>query len=258
MAVYRLYLSDNLATSPFPTTSRQLKVSAGASAVQHAPGEFDQATVGPGNTDCGQWMPTTNTANTTVSIEIDAVSADQSPTRQGWLWQEQDLTGLTMAAGSITAQLRVSAVQGTGTQGNFFARVSVVSGATGTYETKKSLTPTNIVGEASHSSGQSFWTVDDTGAAFGVSAATNISKTFPVTSHTFAAGERLLFELGFGNADSTTDRTWILESNSTNTFIDTTNIATIYTLTAVPSAGTIHTATPMVMTKNLRPVPVTP
>jgi hypothetical protein len=256
VAVYRLYLSDNITSSPYPTTSRQLKVSAGASALQHAPGEFDSTL--PGTTDAGIWHPTTNTGNTTAAIELETVSANQSPTRAGWLWQEQDLANQTMAAGDITIQLRLSAVQGTGTQGNMFARVSVVSGATSTYETKKSLTPTNITGEGSHVSGQEFWTVSNQ-AALGVSALSTISKTFPVTSYSFSTGERLFFEVGFGAGDSTTDRTWVLESNNTNVFIDTTNIAAAPTnLTPVASAGQECTATPMVMTKNLRPVPVTP
>jgi hypothetical protein len=254
VAVYRLFLSDNLATSPFPTTSRVLKVSAGASAVQHAPGEFDAAL--PGTTDAGIWHPTTNTGNTTAAIELETVSANQSPTRAGWLWQEQDLANMTMEAGNITIQLRLSAVQGTGTQGNMFARVSVVSGATGTYETKKTLTPTNITGEASHVSGQEFWTVSNE-AIFGVSALSTISKTFPVTSYSFSTGERLFFEIGFGAGDSATDRTWVLESNNTNVFIDTTNIAAAaVNLTVVASAGQECTATPMVMTKNLRATPV--
>jgi hypothetical protein len=238
VAVYRLYLSDNITSSPYPATSRQLKVSAGASAVQHAPGEFDAAL--PGTTDAGIWHPTTN----------------QSPTRAGWLWQEQDLANMTMEAGNITVQVRLSAVQGTGTQGNMFARVSVVSGATGTYETKKTLTPTNITGEASHVSGQEFWTVSNE-AIFGVSALSTISKTFPVTSYSFSTGERLFFEIGFGAGDSATDRTWVLESNNTNVFIDTTNIAAAaVNLTVVASAGQECTATPMVMTKNLRATPV--
>jgi hypothetical protein len=256
MATFRLYLSDNITSSPYPTTSRQLKVSAGASAVQHAPGEFDSTL--PGTTDAGAWQPTTNTGNTTAAIELDTVSANQSPTRQGWLWQEQDLAGQVMDAGNITVSLRLSAVQGTGTQGQLMCRVSIVSGATGTYETKNSLTPTNITGEASHVSGQSFWTVSNDGR-FGVSALSTISKTVPVTSHTFAAGERLFFELGFGDGDSTADRTWVLESNNTNVFIDTTNIAAAAAnLTVVASAGQECTATPVIMIKNLRAVPVTP
>jgi hypothetical protein len=254
MTVYRLFLSDNLATSPFPTTSRVLKVSAGASAIQHAPGEFDSGL--PGTTDAGIWHPTTNTGNTTAAIELETVSADQSPTRAGWVWQEQDLAGMTMEAGNITVQVRLSAVQGTGTQGNIFARVTVVSGATGEYENKKSLTPTNITGAASNVSGQSFWTVSNE-AAFGVSALSTISKTFPVTSYSFSTGERLFFELGFGAGDSTADRTWVLESNNTNVFIDTTDIAAnAIELTVTPSAGMECTSQPMVMTKNLRAVPV--
>lgn len=256
MTAYRLYLSDNVTVSPYPITSRELKTSAGASAVQHAPGEFDLNVAGPGETDSGQWLPTTNTANTTISVEIDsAASSQQSAVRQGWLWN-QDLTGQTIASGAFTAQLNVSAVQGTGLQGCFLMRASVVSGATGTYETKNSLTQTQITGASSNSSGQSFWTTNDTGVAFGVSAGVSIiSKTFTATvAHTFAAGERLLIELGFGNADSNTDRTWILQSNNSNTFIDTPNIS--YQMTPVVSAGTVNNATPMVMTKNLRPTPV--
>jgi hypothetical protein len=257
VTVYRLYLSDNFTTSPFPTTSRELRVSAGASARQINPGEFDSGL--PGTTDAGQWQPSSAAAAaTTLAGELETVSANQSPTRQGFLWQEQSLTGLVMEAGNITASLRVSASQGTGTQGNFFMRVSVVSGATGTFETKNSLTPTNITGEASHASGQSFWSVSNE-AAFGVSALSTIVKTFPVTSHTFAAGERLLFELGFGAGDSTADRTWVLEFNNSNVYIDTTDIAAAaINLTVVASAGQECTATPIVMTKNLRIVPVTP
>ena len=256
MAVYRLYLSDNFTTSPFPTTSRELRVSAGASARQINPGEFDSGL--PGTTDCGFWQPSSAAvASTTLAAEIETVSADQSPTRQGFLWQEQDMSGLTMDAGNITVSLQLSASQGTGTQGNIFCRVAVVSGATGTLQTKAHLTPTNITGEASHASGQSFWTVSNE-AAFGVSALSTIVKTFPVTSYSFSAGERLFFELGFGAGDSTADRTWTLQFNNTSNFIDTTNIAGNSNLTPVASAGQDHTATPMVMTKNLRPVPVNP
>jgi hypothetical protein len=257
LTVYRLYLSDRFSSSPYPTTSRLLEVSAGASARQINPGEFDSGL--PGTTDSGQWQPSSAAAAaTTLAGELETVSANQSPTRQGFLWQEQSLTGLVMQAGSITASLRVSASQGTGTQGSFMMRCSVVSGATGTFETKRSLTPTNITGAASNASGQSFWTAND-GGAFGVSALSTIVKTFPVTSHTFAAGERLFFELGFGNADSATDRTWVLEFNNSNVWVETTDIAAeAINLTVVASAGQECTATPIVMTKNLRAVPVTP
>jgi hypothetical protein len=256
MTTYRLYLSDNLASSPFPTDSRELRVSAGASVIQHAPGFFDAGQ--PGTTDSGEWFPASNVAHATLSNQIEtAGSADQRNSRPGWVWAEQDLDGRTLAAGDFTVQLRLSAAVGSGLQGQLLLRVAVVSGASGLYETKTHLTSTQITGESSHTSGCSFWMSN--GARFGVSALSTISKTFPVTSHTFSAGERILVELGFGDADSTTDRTWLLESNNSNVFIDTTDIPTGPTsLTPVASAGQECTATPMVLTKNLRPVPVTP
>lgn len=213
-----LYLTSTATGSPFPTTSRLLSETNNASVVSLGPGEFDSGL--PGNTDAGQWNFSSALGDTTAAAEIATAGASISSTRQGGLWN-QDLTGKTLPSGTVSCRLPLRANQGSGTAGRIFMRMTVVTGAAGAYTTVANLLTTAITGETSHQAGQNGWrahegariTVTSTAANFNVTIATAF------TPHTFQSGERLLIELGFGDADSTTDRTWRLDYNTANSFI---------------------------------------
>lgn len=223
MSALTLYLSSTATSSPFPTTSRLLVTSAPSSEVQLGPGEFDSGL--PGNTDAGQWNPSSPIADTTAAAEINVNAAVPGTTRQGWLYNV-DLAGQTMAAGTWTVQLRLDALQGTGTTGRIFLRVTIVTGSGGLYTTVANLLTTNIVGEASHAAGQEGWRAQSEARITVTSTPANFSVTFDTSAeHTFASGERILVELGFGDANNTTDRTWALLYNTANSFVTTPDIA---------------------------------
>ncbi len=227
MSVKTLYLTSTATAAPFTTTSRLLSELANASEVTLGPGEFDSGI--PGNPDAGQWNPNSPIADTTAATEISINAAGLSSTRQGWLWN-QDLTGQTLVAGTWSFQLRLRANQGTATEtGRILVRVTIVTGSGSAYTTVKNLFTTSITGEASHAVGQEGWRAQNE-ARIGPSAtAANFSVTVgdsgTAQSHTFAANERILVELGFCDADSTTDRTWRLDYNTSNSFITTPDIS---------------------------------
>jgi hypothetical protein len=239
MPTKTLYLTSTATSSPYPTTSRLLSETNNASEVTLGPGEFDSGF--PGNTDCGQWRPSSPIADTTSAAEIDNTGASPGTARQGWLWN-QDLAGQTLAAGAWSFQLRLRANQGTASEtGRIVARVSIVTASGGVWTTVKSIFTTNIVGETSHSTGQAGWR-SQTEARIGPSStAANFTVTVgdagTTQSHTFAAGERILVELGFGDGSSLTDRTWRLDYNTANSFITTPSIATAISGTAAGTGG---------------------
>jgi len=225
MPAVTLYLTSSATASPFPITSRLLSESANASEVSLGPGEFDSGF--PGNTDAGQWNPSSAIADTTAAAEIDNTGTVPGTTRQGWLWN-QDLTGKRIRAGAYTVQLRLFAPQGGGASGRICMRVSVVKGVAGAWTTIKQLfAVTKLTGETSHAVGHNGWRDNDGVriAPTGVITANNFSISIgdrsAAVAHVFAADERLLFELGFCDADSTTDRTWRLDFNNADSFITT-------------------------------------
>ena len=225
MAALTLYLDNTATASPFPTTSKKLVTSAPASEVQLGPGEFDSGF--PGTTDSGQWNPSSPIGDTTAAAEIDNVGAVLGVTRQGWLY-DVDVTGRKLKAGSWTVQLRLRANQGTGTSGRIAIRVTVVTGLAAAWVTAANLLTTSIVGEASHSTGQEGWrsqtdariTVTSTAANFSVT----VGDSGTSATHTFASGERLLVEFGFGDGNSTADRTWRLDYNQASSLVVTPDI----------------------------------
>lgn len=213
-----LYLTDTSTGSPYPTTSRTLSTTANASQVQLGPGRFSTAL--PGNTRAGQYNPSSPIANNTNSAEIDNTGSSEGTTRQGWLW-DQDLTGLTIPSGAWTAQLRNIELQaGTTSQGRFQMRASVITAVGGVWTTVAELLTTSISGESSHSAGQTGWTSCDATINCATTAF-NRATSFVTSSapHTFAAGERLLIEIGFGTAGSAAARTWGLQYNDNNSLV---------------------------------------
>ncbi len=236
-----LYLNNTATSSPKPTTSRFLVTSAPASEVQLGPGEFDSTL--PGNTDAGQWNPSSAIVDTTAAAELDNTGASPGTTRQGWIY-DTDLTGQVLVSGAWTIQLRLRANQGTGSTGRICARVSIVTAAGGLWTTVKQIfATTRITGEGSHSTGQNGWRDQNEARITVTSTAANFSTTIgaadsTTNSHTFASNERIFVELGFCDADSTTDRTWRLDYNTANCFITTPNIGAPPTVTAItPNTG---------------------
>jgi hypothetical protein len=219
-----LYLDNTATASPFPTTSKKLVTSAPASEVQLGPGEFDSGL--PGTTDAGQWNPSSAIGDTTAAAEIDNTGASLGTARQGWLY-DTDLTGYTLPSGTLTVQLRLRANQGTGTAGRVCVRMTVVTGSAGAWTTVANLLTTAITGEASHSAGQEGWRANEGARITVTSTAANFAATIATAfaAHTFASGERLLIEFGFCDANSTADRTWRLDYNTSNTFVTLPDLA---------------------------------
>jgi hypothetical protein len=223
MATLTLYLNNTATASPFPTTSKGLVTTAPASEVSLGPGEWDSGF--PGAADAGQWNPSSPIADTTAAAEIDDPGATLGTTRQGWLYGEV-LTGKRLTAGDFTVQLRLNAVQGSGTSGSVMMRVTVVTGSAGAWVTVANLLTTDVVG-GSPSTGQTGWRAAV--ARINVTSTTaNFTNTVTTgAEHVFAENERLLIELGFGDGNSTTDRTWRLDYNTSNSFITTPNIVDV-------------------------------
>src|SRR5574342_130829 len=244
MAALTLYLGNDATASPFPTTSKKLVTSAPSSEVQLGPGEFDSGF--PGTTDSGQWNPSSPIGDTTAAAEIDNTGSSLGTAREGWLY-DVDLPGKRLVAGAWTVQLRLRANQGSGTTGGILLRVSVVKGNAGAWNTIANLLTTSIPGEASHSNGQLGWrgqneaviTVTSTAANFSVTVADGSTSA----GHTFAADERLLIELGFGNGNSTADRTWRLDYNTSNSFITTPDLIDLITGSSSGAATVTGTLT---------------
>ena len=228
MLTRQLFLTSTATSSPYPTTSRLLSESANAVEVQLGPGEFDSTL--PGASDAGQWNPSSPLGDTTAAAEIDSTLAVPDVARQGWLYNA-DLTGLVLARGAWTIQLRLRANQGTGTTGFICARVSIVTGLAGAWTTVKQIfVTTRVTGAGSTTAGQAGWRDQNEAAITVTSTAANFSVTIgaddaTTQGHTFASGERILVELGFCNGNSTADRTWRLDFNTSNAFITTPDIA---------------------------------
>lgn len=235
MATKTLYLISTATASPFPTTSKTLSETNNASEVELIPGEFDSGF--PGNTDAGQWNPSSALGITVSSAEIDNTGASLGTTRQGWLW-DQDLTGKTLAADvAWSFQLRLREVQTSpAVAGRICARVTIVTGSAGAWTTVKNLFTTSITGETSHSTGQAGWRAQNEARITVATTRTNYSVTVggagTVLGHSFSSGERILVELGFCDGDSTVDRTWALYYNLVDSFVTTPDIVTAYTLAA--------------------------
>ncbi len=208
-----LYLTSAATASPFPTTSRMLSTTAGTTQATVSPGEFD---IGfPGNADAGQWNPgSAAISSTTSSVEIDSTGTAPGTGRQGWLWGD-DLKDYRILPGDkLNFTLRIVSTQGSGTAARPLVRASIVTAASGAWTTVKQLFATRITGEASHTTGQDGWRDADARIAPTTTAADFRFAVSAANGHTFAAGERVLIELGFGDADSTTDRTWDLLYNN--------------------------------------------
>jgi hypothetical protein len=230
MAAKTLYLTGTATGSPFPTSSRTLtEVNPGAAEVELISGEFDSGQ--PGTTDCGQWNPNSPIGTLTAATEIDNTGASLGTTRQGWLW-DQDLTGQVLTANTAWSyQIRLREVQTTpAVLGRIFSRVTIVTGSAGAWTTVKNLFTTQITGEASHTTGQDGWraqneariTVATTRANYNIT----VGGSGTVLGHTFASGERILVELGFGDGDTTVDRTWALYLATGDSFVTTPSIDT--------------------------------
>lgn len=221
MTSRRLYLTSGTASSPYPTSSRLLSLTNGLSVTSCHPGEFDSGL--PGNTDAGQWRPAVAFATGTAARELDSTGASPSVNRQGWLY-DTELSGQTLTASSWGLRLNLIARQGGGQTGRLLMRVTVVSGTGGTYVTNDNLLTTRITGETSHTTGQEGWrdtesriTVTTTLQSF----TSSIADTTTSKKHVFQPNERILVELGFGDGNSTTDRTWELQYNTVSSYIDT-------------------------------------
>jgi len=228
-----LYLTSTATASPYPTTSRTLSTSAPSSEVTLGPGEFDAGM--PGVSDAGQWNPSSAIADTTLAAEIDNTGSSLGTGRQGWLY-DADLTGQTLSAQSIGYQLRLRANQGSGQAARVCMRVTVVTGNSGAWTTVANLCSTSVTG-GSPTAGQAGWR--DNGSRHTVtSTAANFTGTVDTaTAHTFTSGERLLFEFGFCDGDSNTDRTWRLDYNQGSSYVT----ATFTTTHAGAGTGTART-----------------
>lgn len=221
----RLYLTNTATSAPFPTTSFLLSTTNNASEQTLGPGEFDSGL--PGNTDAGQWNPGAPIADTTAAAEIDNTGASMGTTRRGWLY-DVDLTRQIIPCGTWSAQLRLTANQGTGNLGRLMMRATIVTGSSGAWVTDARLLPTAITNETSHSAGQEGWRANEGSRITVTSTPTNFAVTFATTAstpnvplwHAFAQNQRLLIELGFGDADNTNDRTWRLDYNTANSYIE--------------------------------------
>ncbi len=209
----RLYFNNTATGGACPTTSMKLGSSAPSSVVVTWPGSFTNSA--PGNTDAGQWLPgNANIANITSSIQI-ANSVQTSRTSasfgQGWLLDE-NLVGYNIAKGNFTFNLSIMGglLGAASNVERIFARVSVVNCVGGNFVLIKDLTQTNIVGEGSHSGGQVSWRANE-GTRInhpGVSSIINVFVNVSTNdTYVFNTGDRLLIELGFGDASSTFSRT---------------------------------------------------
>lgn len=215
----RLYLTSTATGSPFPTTSRLLSTTNNASEVTLGPGLFDSGL--QGNTDSGQWNPSSAIADASNAAEIDNTGATLGTSRQGWLY-DVSLTNQRLIHGTVTAQLRLNANVGTGNTGRIAMRLTIVRGVAGAWVTDQNLLTTAITGEASHSTGQNGWRANEGSVITVTNTPTNFSVTIATTlaQYEISQDQRLLFELGFCDANSTTDRVWRLDFNTANSFIE--------------------------------------
>src|SRR3989344_2462523 len=243
-----LYLNNTASGGSCPTTSSSMGTGAPASLVTMSPGEFDSTL--PGNTDAGRWRPgVAPIANTTASAELmnvsDTTVFDGGSLGTGWIWKD-NLTGYTIAAGNYTFNVSVMGGQGTTSQSErLSARISVVScSGSGEFTLVKNMTTTKITGETSHVLGQTSWRHHDDGARFTHPAAATIaSRHANITAsetHDFQEGEFLFIELGFGDGDSTTDRTLILRYNNGLSFVITPAITQTPVVDSTPPVANLN------------------
>jgi hypothetical protein len=223
LASKRLYLTNDAASGSFPAGTRAASETSNASAIVVSAGHHSNSA--PGNTDAGRYNPNATVFNNTLSTEIDNQSGSSpSNNRVGWIF-DQDLTGQILAAGSWTAQLRIDAPVGGALSSRIMARLSVVTVSGSVYTEVAQLLTTEITGETSHTNGQLGWR-NSSARITVATAVANYSVTFTTgATHTFAAGERLLIELGFGDANSATQRTWRLTINTADSYLDTPDIS---------------------------------
>lgn len=222
LATKARFLTSAATVAPFPTTSRLLSDTAGASEVRHDPGFFDSGQ--PGASDAGQFMPgTANKAATTLAVEIDntgTAPGTSGTTRQGWLW-DINLTDYQIWSGdSFSVTLRL--IAGLVGVGRPMLRATIVTASGGVLTHVKDLLATRVTGGAP-TAGQVGWR--DADARINVAsttAAANFTFTLPISqNHKFTAGQYIFFELGFCDADSLTDRAWSLLFNNAVSAITT-------------------------------------
>ncbi|MEK6811200.1 MAG: hypothetical protein AABX96_01685 [Nanoarchaeota archaeon] len=220
-----LYLNSTATSGVCPATSRKLSPSIGGANLFTWPGEFDNGR--PGTADAGQFRPgSANVANTTLSTQIanaGQTSRNSASFGQGWLY-DVNLTSYTIQQGNFTFNLSLMGGQGsTALSERLFARASIVTCSGGNFVFVKDLFGTNCVG-GTCSGGQNGWRANE-GNRFthpAVSANSQISVNVSSnSSHTFSEGQRLFVEIGFGDGESTTDRTIGLRYNNLTTSIIT-------------------------------------
>ncbi len=236
-ATYVLFLNSTTSANPCPTNHKMLNTGAVTGVVTvREPGETDATTVAPGNSDAGVWNSTgANRGNTTPALEIANPGQSSRTTAsigEGWLWNE-NLTGLTIESGAtLDFNLDLLGCQAAaGSSQRYVARASVVSCSGGAMTWKRDLFGTRITGEGSHSGGQEGWYDSDSRIAHpALNTISNAAFSIATNdSYTFQEGDMLLIEMGFSDADSSTDRTACLRYNIANTNI-TVTLVTLDTL----------------------------
>lgn len=206
------YLTDHATADPYPTDCRLLALGTepAGSEAQIDPGEFDSD--GPGNTDAGQWRPGDAIASTTLATELSDIPGGTIEPA-GWVMHGEHLR---FNAQTVTAHLRLEATQGSGETCRAFLRGTVMKADGGVWTPSGQMFATNIVG-GSGSGDQDGWT-----ASVGTISPTSTPTTHTVTfanlvARTLAPDEKLLWELGFGAASNTNDRTLRLLYNNAHT-----------------------------------------
>jgi hypothetical protein len=212
----RLYLRSAAASLPFSTTSQTATTAFPASpnngVFNLGGGAFNQNN--PGNSDVGQWLPASSLADNQNAPEITASVV------QGWLY-DADLAGQTINAGTWTINAHLA--DATGSTGRLFLRVSVVTGTAGNYTTVATITETAQI-DGGNGGTLNGWDGDeDNRFTVGSNSTVNVIVE-DATAHTFATGERLLVELGFGDLTSNSNHAWHLLYNDGTTWIQSPDI----------------------------------
>ncbi|MBX4196634.1 hypothetical protein KW805_03525, partial [Candidatus Pacearchaeota archaeon] len=230
--IVTLFFNSTITGGSFP--ARAMKLGTGSpNAVNISwPGEFDANQVPTDASGIGQWFPIIAAiANTTATNPANNASLSSRlnySVGPGWIWDD-NLTGYQISQGdfqfniSLMGGQAVAIVNGERT----FVRVSIVNVTSGAFHVVKDLFATNCTGGVC-GGGQSGWRASN-GARQNHPAVNQIytNVSFNITSnqsHIFQEGEWLYIELGFGDADSTTDRTIGLRYNIANTFVKTPRI----------------------------------
>ena len=239
-----LYLNSTATSGACPATSKKLSGSVGGSTAWTWPGEFDSGF--PGTSDAGQFRPgSANLANTTTSVEIAATaqtSRNSASFGQGWLY-DINVTGYTLSQGDFMFNVSLMGGQGgTGQSERLFARASIVTCSGGNFVFVKDLFTTNCAG-GTCSGGQSGWRANEGVKITHPAVNSIVQRSVNVTSndtHVFSEDQRLFIEIGFGDGDSTTDRTFGLRYNDLNSLIVTPEF--LPPDTTLPSASLIAPA----------------